>query len=96
MSSAIETKDHTKIRQWAEKHKGVPAVIEGKHKKGDEGILRIKFNDDNENLQEISWEEFFDQFDEHGLTFLYQNEANSRFNKFVYAEETSDQGRKSK
>lgn len=86
MSSALETKDHKKIKAWAEKHKGMPAVVEGKKGSDDDGIIRIKFDDENENLKEISWEEFFEKFDEHGLTFLYQDEKNTRFNKFVYEE----------
>lgn len=94
MSSAKETKDHATIRKWVEKHKGMPAVVDTNGKKDDDdGLLRIKFSDDSDNLEEISWEEFFAKFDENGLTFLYQDEKNSRFNKFVY-EETASVGEK--
>lgn len=92
MSSAKETRNHTTIRKWAESHKGTPAVVDS-NKKG-EGILRIKFSDDSENLKEISWDEFFNLFDEHELTFLYQDEKNSRFNKFVYQEEAEPSHKK--
>jgi len=87
MSSAKETRSHDTIRKWTESHKGSPAIIDT-DKKG-EGILRIKFCDDSENLKEISWKEFFEIFDEHELTFLYQDEKNSRFNKLVYQEEST-------
>lgn len=97
MSSAKETRNHKEIQQWVESHKGVPAVIDSTNDKNkDEGILRIKFDDDNDNLEEISWEEFFEKFDEHGLTFLYQDDKKSRFNKFVYEEESASSGKSSR
>lgn len=94
MSTAKETKNHEAIKKWAEQHKGVPAIIDTHQNKKGDGILRIKFDDDNENLKEISWEDFFDKFEEHNLTFLYQDEKNSRFNKFVYEEEETHSSKK--
>jgi len=53
------------------------------------GILRIDFPEaeSDEGLEQISWDEFFEKFDEAGLEFLYQDKAKdgklSRFNKFV-------------
>jgi hypothetical protein len=84
------TTDHETIKNWAEERGGVPAVVEGTEEKGEGvGILRITFPDfdQNENLKEISWDEFFDQFDKSHLQFLYQdktkNGKTSRFFKFV-------------
>jgi uncharacterized protein YhbP (UPF0306 family) len=37
-------------------------------------------------LEEISWEEFFEKFDESNLAFLYQEGKNTRFNKLVKRE----------
>ena len=52
------------------------------------GLLRIDYPgySGEESLEEISWEEFFKKFDEEELVFLYQDEDNSRFSKFVSRE----------
>ena len=53
----------------------------------------IDFGDQDEGLEEISWEEFFEAFDENDLAFLYQDETEgggeSRFNKFISRENAS-------
>jgi hypothetical protein len=82
---AKRTDDHDTIRRWAEERDGSPAVVEGTE------ILRFDFDDpdgsEDEALQQVSWEEFFEVFNERSLEFLYQEytrEGNlSRFNKFV-------------
>lgn len=83
------TKDHTSIKKWAEDRDGKPAVVEStsNSSKGG-GLLRINFPGYAEdNLKNISWEEFFRIFDENNLQFLYQEETKdggeSRFFKFV-------------
>ena len=52
----------------------------------DAGLLRIKFRDD-EDLEDIGWDDFFEKFDEEKLAFLYQDKTadggKSRFFKFV-------------
>jgi len=87
MSSAERTRNHDAIRKWAEERGGHPAVVEGtEDKREGAGILRIKFDEQEENLRDIEWDEFFETFDERDLTFLYQNEVEgkpSRFFKFV-------------
>lgn len=54
---------------------------------GDSGLLRIDFAERDDNLDEISWDDFFRIFDENDLEFLYQDETKggevSRFFKFV-------------
>src|SRR3954454_25099142 len=75
------TRDHKIIRQWAEARDGHPAVVEKTE------ILRIDFDEPEENLRRISWDEFFRIFDSRDLEFLYQDHTQdgkeSRFNKFV-------------
>lgn len=86
---ASQTKDHDKIKEWVEARQGEPAVIRvGTHtdKPNSGGLLRIRFDDDAEDLQQISWDEFFKIFAENGLTFLYDPDRKSRFNKFIYDE----------
>jgi len=80
------TTDHEQIRKWAEARGGKPATVKSTGGKEDPGILRIEFQQ-RDNLEEISWEEFFDKFDENQLAFLYQDHLKSgdesRFFKFV-------------
>jgi hypothetical protein len=78
MSSAVETRDHKKIREWAEARGGKPAQV-----KGTGGLLRIDFDEPEESLEPISWDEFFSKFDESNIKFLYDPDKSSRFNKFV-------------
>lgn len=84
MSSSNTTTDHDEIRKWAEARDGHPAMVKTK---GKGGVLRIDFGKPEDNLEEVSWDEFFDVFDENKLAFLYQDKtadgSTSRFNKFV-------------
>jgi len=84
MSSSNTTTKHDEIRKWAEARDGHPAMVDTK---GKGGILHIDFGEPEDNLKEISWDEFFKIFDENKLAFLYQDETadggKSRFNKFV-------------
>jgi hypothetical protein len=75
MSTSDTTTDHDTIRTWAEERGGRPATVKGTES-GDEdaGILRIDFQDPDDRLEEISWDEWFDKFDEANLAFLYQDE----------------------
>ena len=87
MSESKTTTNHDEIRQWVEKRGGRPAAVSETGGDGDAGILRVDFGDQDEGLEEISWDQFFATFDENNLAFLYQEETSegseSRFNKFV-------------
>ena len=89
MSSSETTVDHDTIRSWAEARGGRPAVVRthGGSGKGQGGVLRLDFGPKEEALEETSWDEFFEVFDQSGLAFLYQDRtkdgSESRFNKFV-------------
>lgn len=79
MASAEKTTDHGEIRQWVEARGGRPAQV-----KGTSGLLRIDFDGEvDERIEQISWDDFFDQFDRSNVTFLYAPDTNSHFNKFV-------------
>ncbi|WP_114814446.1 hypothetical protein [Paraburkholderia kururiensis] len=79
------TTDHDTIRKWAEQHGGKPAAVERTHKDGDVGIVRVMFpkapHSEHEALVEISWDEFFDEFEKRSLALLY--EPDSMFSKIV-------------
>jgi hypothetical protein len=85
---ANNTSDHDKIQRWAEKHGGKPAAVKRTHRDDSVGIIRIMFpkasQSKHEELEEISWDEFFEQFDEAGLVLLYEEDSN--FNKLVRRE----------
>ena len=82
---ANTTTDHDQIRKWAEKKGGKPAAVKRTHQGGDVGIIRIMFpgapNSEHDALTEISWDEFFEEFDQRDLALLY--EEDSLFSKIV-------------
>jgi hypothetical protein len=84
MSDARSTTNHHEIRRWIEERGGRPARVKTS---GDGGILRVDFQEPEQSLSEISWEEFFEIFDENDLAFLHQDKTSdgkmSRFNKFI-------------
>ena len=87
MTSAKTTTDHETIRRWAEERGGRPARVKGTGDEDDPGMLRLDFGECDPSLEEISWEEFFEKFDENDLAFLYQEETmsgkESRLSKLV-------------
>ncbi len=97
MARAQATTDHQVIRRWIETRKGHPSVVSATHsrQKGSTGLLRVDFDEPEDALEEISWDEFFDTFDSNNLAFLFQDEKQSRFHKFVNrdsVDETDEEG----
>lgn len=90
MSAAKSTTDHEEIRRWAEERGGKPAVVRRTHGDGG-GVIRLAFpnapQSEDEALEEISWDEWFRQFDDSNLALLYQEKTSdgqkSNFNKIV-------------
>jgi hypothetical protein len=85
--SKVTTK-HDEIRKWIEDHGGFPATVKATEKNGNPGILRVDypgFSGEN-RLERITWEEFFEAFDKNNLAFLYQDDEDSRFSKFIERE----------
>jgi hypothetical protein len=104
MALTKTTKDHDEIQRWAESRSAVPAQVASTAGDRNTGILRFEFpgapNAEDSALEEISWDEFFEKFDQSGLELLYQEETaegqKSNFNKLVYPESdsASTKGRK--
>lgn len=90
-SHAKTTTDHEEIRRWVDEHGGRPARVRGTGD-GDPGVLRIDFpgGADEDELEPISWDEWFQKFDEQGLALLYQEQQadgqDSTFAKLVRRE----------
>lgn len=94
------TKDHDEIRKWAEERGGKPSHIKRTGGGDDPGILRIDFPgfSGEGSLDEISWDEFFEKFDEQNLSLIYQEHTaageRSNFNKFVSAQTAANATKK--
>jgi hypothetical protein len=86
---AKTTTNHEEIRKWVEARGGAPATVASTAGGDEAGILRILFQEDESGdaLEEISWDDFFEKFEESQLAFLYQDKTKqgktSRFFKFV-------------
>jgi hypothetical protein len=83
------TTDHDEIRRWVEERGGRPAAVKDTGNGDDPGILRIDYpgRGDDESLEPISWDTFFEHFEKNNLAFVYQEEtkdgSESRFSKLV-------------
>jgi hypothetical protein len=86
------TFDHDEIKRWAEDRDAAPACVKGTGGGGDVGMIRLDFPgySGEKSLDHISWEEWFQKFDEHNLALLYQETTasgeKSNFNKIVSRE----------
>ncbi len=93
-AEAQATEDHATIRRWVEGRGGKPAAVKGTHRKDDPGLLRIMFpgapHAHDENLEEVSWDDWFEKFEEAKLAFLYEEKTaggeKSLFNKLISRE----------
>jgi alkylation response protein AidB-like acyl-CoA dehydrogenase len=87
-SQTKTTTDHEEIRRWVEEHGGRPARVRGTGD-GDPGVLRIDFpgGAGQDELEPVSWDEWFQKFEEQRLALLYQDEKaggeDSTFAKLV-------------
>jgi hypothetical protein len=83
------TTNHNEIRRWVEERGGHPARVKGTEKGKTAGVLRIDYPgfSGEDRLEEITWEEFFNGFEENELAFIYQDKTSdgeiSRFSKLV-------------
>ena len=77
------TTDHDEIREWVEERGGHPARVK------ETEVLRIDYPgfSGEQRLEEITWDQFFEAFEENNLAFLYQENTKdgkeSRFSKLV-------------
>jgi len=91
-ASAEPLTDHEQIRQWAEERNGVPSCVRGTGEEGDIGMLRLNFPgySGEDSLQEISWDDWFEKFDERNLALIVQEKTargqKSNFNKLITRE----------
>ncbi len=101
-ASGRQLTDHEEIRSWAEERRATPSCVKKTGGKGDVGMIRLDFPgySGEESLQEISWEQWFEKFDENSLALIVQDTTSegqkSNFNKLVKrtAEEQKPRTRK--
>ncbi len=100
-SSSNTTQDHDTIRKWAEERGGTPSHVKSTGSAEDIGILRIDFPGYSgaDSLEPITWEQWFEKFDERKLALLYQEETaggeKSNFNKII-SEDTAEEAEERK
>lgn len=88
-SDTKTTTDHEEIRHWVEAHDGKPVSVRGTEGADQAGVLRFDFpgGAGDEQLEEISWDDWFAKFDDAGLALLYQERkaegSDSTFFKLV-------------
>jgi hypothetical protein len=81
---AIGTRDHEVIRQWATRHRAEPATGEATASGPatvhlNDGGAGIRFNFPGAGrFRPITWDEWFEHFDRHQLTFVYEEEIADR------------------
>ncbi len=73
-SESHTTTDHHEIRSWVEEHDGIPATVRDTGDGPGLGVLRIDFpgGAGEDELEHVSWEDWFATFDDSDLAFLYQ------------------------
>jgi len=70
---SLATRSHEVIRQWAEGRQAVPTTVESTQREGRAGVLRLDFPGYGGNeLGELTWDEWFETFDDRNLVFIYQ------------------------
>jgi hypothetical protein len=84
------TTDHEFIRDWVERRGGCPAAVKSKRRSRGRSFIQIDYpsrSPASEAILPISWDEFFDRFEQHKLAFLYSDAKvrgeTSRFSKLV-------------
>ena len=93
------TTNHEEIRNSVEERGGNPARVKGTDEKGTSGVLVIDYPgySGTQTLEAISWDEFFQGFEENKLAFLYQDETKagdeSRFSKLINRDSADQKSR---
>jgi hypothetical protein len=88
--------NHQEIRRWAEERGARPSAVRRTRGDDNTGIIRLDFPgySGENSLEEISWDEWFEDFDDRNLALIVQDETAegepSNFNKLVSRESMQD------
>ncbi len=92
---SLVTTDHDVIMQWAEARKGIPSTVAGTEHGDRLGVLTFDFPPgDSDRMRHVSWDEWFDTFDERGLNFIYQEERSDGRQSTFFRLENPEPGRR--
>jgi hypothetical protein len=87
-SSQVLT-DHDEIQRWAEQRGAKPSAVRRTGGGNDIGMIRLDFPGYSgaDSLEEVTWDDWFDKFDESNLALIVQEKTargqKSNFNKLV-------------
>lgn len=86
------TTEHALVRRLIEDREGYPAHLASSEGTGDSGLLQVGLaeRDQGEDLKELSWEEFFEEFEEKDLAFAYQEGGEDDPDEFTYLRKRDD------
>ena len=96
MATSHPLTDHDEIRRWAEDRGAKPACVKGTGGGDDTGMIRLDFPGYSgaDSLEHISWDEWFQKFDESELALVVQEKTaggeKSNFNKLVSRSSVDD------
>ncbi|HVN20948.1 MAG TPA: hypothetical protein VMU05_19335 [Dongiaceae bacterium] len=88
--------NHEEIRRWAEERGARPSAVRRTHSDDSTGIIRLDFPgySGENSLEEISWDEWFEDFEDRNLALVVQDQTadgeQSNFNKLVSRESVED------
>src|SRR5215469_716944 len=91
--------DHKKIQRWAEERDAAPACVRNTRRRGDIGMIRLDFPGYSGagSLEEVSWDEWFQKFEDSNLALIVQNQTGrgekSNFNKIVARDTVEERAR---
>jgi hypothetical protein len=76
---SLVTRSHDVILQWANKRNAMPATIPGTEHDGRLGVLRFDIPGwgSRTSLEHVTWEQWFETFDDRRLVLIYQEEMRS-------------------
>src|SRR5438270_4803103 len=100
-AAARSLTDHDEIRQWAEDRGARPSRVSGTGVAEDVGMIRLDFPgySGGESLEEISWDDWFEKFEESNLAHLVQDRTaggeQSNFNKLLSRDGAGERSRSS-
>jgi len=83
---SLATRSHEVIKAWVEERKATPATVPGTKHDSHLGVLQFDFPGfGGENLEPVSWEEWFKTFDMRELVFIFQEHMRSgRLSNFFH------------
>lgn len=88
------TTEHALVRKLIEDREGYPAHLESSEGQGDSGLLQVGLTDEgeegDEDLKELSWEQFFEEFEEKDLAFAYREGGEEDPSDFTYLRKRGD------